>query len=100
MRETNLAYAALDHVLDDRGELARMFQDHHELDDRLKSVHATKNCSEARRLLKATIASAREHFRMEEEALFPFVEKTLAPESLEELGRYWVERNAEAIGTP
>jgi hemerythrin-like domain-containing protein len=77
-----------------------MFQDHHELDDRLKSVQATKNCSEARRLLKATIASAREHFRMEEEALFPFVEKTLAPESLEELGRYWVERNAEAIGTP
>ena len=50
--ETNLAYLALDHVLEHDGELKRMHQDHHEIDDRLRRVHTANTCAEARRLLK------------------------------------------------
>ena len=55
--ETNLAYLALDHVLAHNGELKRMHQDHHEIDDRLRKVHTAKTCAEARRLLTAPAPS-------------------------------------------
>ena len=75
--ETNLAYLALDHVLEHNGELKRMHQDHHEIDDRLRKVHTANTCAEARRLLKAAIAASREHFRGEERSVFPLLEKSL-----------------------
>ena len=90
--ETNLAYLALDHVLQDKGELKRMHQDHHEIDDRLRKVHTAKTCAEARRLLKAAILSSREHFRAEEQKVFPFLEKTLMEATLTELGENWLRR--------
>jgi hemerythrin-like domain-containing protein len=95
--ETNLAYLALDHVLADNGELQRMHQDHHEIDDRLRKVHSAKTCAEARRLLKVTIVGAREHFRAEERSVFPLLEKALHPETLAELGQSWLQRQAAPV---
>jgi hemerythrin-like domain-containing protein len=93
-RETDLAYIALDHVLEHKGELDRMHHEHAELDARLKSIQAATNCTEARRLLKATLGSSREHFRLEEKVLFPLLERSLKTETLRELGRTWLEREA------
>jgi hemerythrin-like domain-containing protein len=93
--ETNLAYLALDHVLAQNGELKRMHQDHHEIDDRLRQVHTTSTCAEARRLLGAAIAASREHFRAEERSLFPMLEQVLQEDTLTELGQSWIERQAE-----
>jgi hemerythrin-like domain-containing protein len=93
--ETNLAYLALDHVLAQNGELKRMHQDHHEIDDRLRQVHTTSTCAEARRLLGAAIAASREHFRPEERSLFPMLEQVLQEDTLTELGQSWIERQAE-----
>ena len=92
--ETNLAYLALDHVMAHNGELKRMHQDHHEIDDRLKKVNAAKTCAEARRLLKAAIVASREHFRAEERSVFPILEKALQVETLTELGKTWMQRQA------
>ncbi len=91
-RETELAYLALDHVLEQNGDLKRMHQDHHEIDDRLRKVSTAKTCAEARRLLKTVILSSRAHFRDEERGAFPFLEKTLKEETLLELGKTWISR--------
>jgi hemerythrin-like domain-containing protein len=92
--ETDMAYLALDHVLEQDGELKRMHQEHQEIDDRLRKVHAAKTCAEARRLLKAAITVSREHFRGEERSVFPLLEKALQEETLLELGKSWMERQA------
>ena len=91
--ETNLAYLALDHVLQNEGDLKRMYQDHHEIDDRLRKVHTANTCAEARRLLKAAISASREHFRNEERHVFPLLEKSLQEETLNELGNNWMRRD-------
>jgi hemerythrin-like domain-containing protein len=95
--ETNLAYLALDHVLADNGELKRMYQDHHEIDDRLQKVHTANTCAEARRLLKLVLTSTREHFRGEERSVFPLLEQALQAETLTELGQNWLQRQAEPV---
>jgi hemerythrin-like domain-containing protein len=92
--ETDLAYLALDHVLEHNGELKRMHQEHHEIDDRLRKVHTAGTCAEARRLLKAAILASREHFRSEECSVFPLLEKSLREETLSDLGKTWMQREA------
>jgi hemerythrin-like domain-containing protein len=92
--ETDLAYLALDHMLANDGGLKRMHQEHHEIDDRLRKVHAAKTCAEARRLLKCALTTSREHFRSEERAVFPLLETALREETLLDLGKTWLERQA------
>ena len=92
--ETDLAYLALDHVLAQNGELKRMHQEHEEIDDRLRKVHGAKTCAQARRLLKEAIGASREHFRCEEREVLPLLEKALQEETLTELGRGWMQRQA------
>jgi hemerythrin-like domain-containing protein len=89
--ETNLAYAALDHALADRGTLTRLYQDHREIDDHFKRIHRTTEPAEAQLLLKKTLAATREHFRREEKHVFPLLEKTLQPDTLGMLSRKWTE---------
>ena len=90
--ETNLAYSALDHVLEHNGELKRMHQDHHEIDARLREVHTAGTVAQARRLLKTAITTSREHFHAEERSVFPLLEKVLQEETLIELGQNWLQR--------
>ena len=92
--ETNLAYLALDHMLEHNGELKRMHQDHHEIDDRLRKVHTARTCAEARRLLKSAIRASREHFEGEERSVFPLLEGSLQEETLIRLGKTWMQRKA------
>jgi len=96
--ETNLAYLALDHVLEHNGELKRMHQDHHEIDDRLRKVQTAHTCAEARRLLKVAIGASREHFHCEERSVFPLLEKSLGEETLTALGKTWMQRQAAPAG--
>ena len=96
--EANLAYLALDHALAENGHLSRMHQDHHEIDARLKKVHSTNTCAEARRLLKATLVSSREHFALEERSVFPLMERVLEAETLERLGKRWLQQQGEGTG--
>lgn len=88
--ETNLAYSALDHVLAEDGRLSRLHQDHHEIDEHFKRVHQAGDVKQAQRLLRQAFAATREHFRREEDIIFPFLERVLRPETLETLGRAWL----------
>ena len=97
--ETDLAYLALDHVMHHNGELKRMHQEHHEIDDRLRKVHAAGTCAQARRLLKSAIKASREHFRAEERSVFPLLERTLQEETLKELGKNWMQRQTSAAAS-
>jgi hemerythrin-like domain-containing protein len=94
--ETDLAYLALDHVMEHNGELKRMHQDHHEIDDRLRQVHGASSCAQARRLLKSALQASRDHFRAEERSIFPMLERTLQAKTLNDLGKTWMQRDAAA----
>jgi len=89
--ETHLAYPALDHALANRGALERLFQDHHEIDDRFERIHRTTDPAEAKLLLQKALAATREHFRREEKNVFPILEQTLQLDTLWALGRKWTE---------
>jgi len=88
--EKNLAYSALDHVLREDGHLNRLHQDHLEIDEHFKQVHRAKDLGEAQRMLKKALKATREHFRREEDIVFPFLERVLRPETLETLGTVWM----------
>ncbi len=87
--ETNLAHSVLDHVLAERSALRRLHQDHHELDGHFARIHRTSDPATALRLLKKALAATREHFRREEQTVFPVLEKNLQPETLWVLGSQW-----------
>jgi hemerythrin-like domain-containing protein len=84
--EENLAFAALDHALVEKGELKQLHQDHEEIDARLRGAALATEFNKAVRLLKAGLKASRAHFRREEQSIFPLLEKLFAPGSLETLG--------------
>lgn len=90
--ETNLAYLALDHVMHNKGQLDRLHEEHDEIDASLHQVQKAGRCAEARRLLKVAIQASRDHFRFEEQSVFPLLENVLLGETLTELGATWLQR--------
>jgi uncharacterized protein (DUF2267 family) len=92
--ETDLAYLAFDHVLQDKGQLGRLHQDHQEIDANLRRVQRAGDCAEACRLLEAALRATREHMLFEEQSVFPLLERALQPETLTELADTWALRLA------
>jgi hypothetical protein len=84
--EQNLAYAALDHALAEKGELNQLYQDHEEIDACLHHATLATEFGEAVRFLKAGLKASRAHFRREEETVFPLFEKLFDPAALKALG--------------
>jgi hemerythrin-like domain-containing protein len=84
--EQNLAYAALDHALAEKGELNRLYQDHEEIDACLQHATMAEDFVPALRFLRAGLKASREHFRREEETIFPLFEKVFGSAALEALG--------------
>ena len=84
--EQNLAYAALDQALAEKGELTQLYQDHDEIDACFHYAGLAEEFPEAVRFLRAGIKASREHFRREEETVFPLFEKLFGPAALEALG--------------
>ena len=75
--EQNLAFAALDHALAEKGELNHLYQDHDEIDACLHHATLAAEFTEAVRFLRAGLKASREHFDREEETIFPLFEKLL-----------------------
>jgi hemerythrin-like domain-containing protein len=86
-KEEDLLYVAFDHVLEDRGQLERMSQEHDELDQNLLRIHEATTVAQARHFLQAACSRAKGHFRFEELEVFPLIERALQVETLERLGR-------------
>jgi hemerythrin-like domain-containing protein len=87
--ETDLAYIALDHILHQKNHLTRLHHDHQEIDVLLKKVEGIKDLPKARTQLKVALDACRAHFSEEERNVFPLIEKTLQPETLQILGKVW-----------
>jgi hemerythrin-like domain-containing protein len=83
--EEHLAFAALDHAMAERGPLNRLHQDHQEIDGALREAAAATDLEQARQLLKTGLKASRNHFRREEEMVFPLLEKMFTPQSLSHL---------------
>lgn len=92
-QEENLAYAALDQLLADRGQLDGLYQDHQEIDLHLTAIKAARTLPEARRLLQKAIRASRKHFQREEHLIFPEFEKAFQAETLAELARARLNRD-------
>ncbi len=91
--EQNLPYTALDHMLKEKGHLVRLFSDHREMDARMGLVLKASDLVKARQLFQAAMVMSREHFRYEEQTVFPLVEKLLQNDSLEKLGDVWNQKH-------
>lgn len=95
--EANLVYVALDHALEHKGRLDRLFEDHREIDAQLGRVRIARTVAEARRRLQAVAQASRDHFEREEAAIFPLIDGALSTDALKELGDAWLQRrNAPA----
>jgi len=92
--ETELAYPALDHIMEDKGRLERLHQEHQEIDAGLREVQAAPSLVEARRRLEAALLMSRRHFQFEERFVFPLFEELLQQGTLAELGADWMQRIA------
>lgn len=97
--ERELAYAALDHLLAQRGSLDQMYQDHDEIDQTLRDALTNDDLAAARHNLRTALSVSRRHFCFEEVWVFPLIEKTLQPETLVALGKKWAE-SAPAVQLP
>ena len=80
--ERDLAYAALDHALEEKGALDRLYQDHQEIDSRLHAANEATNLREARQLLTVGLEACRQHFRREERTVFHLLRRVLTTASL------------------
>ena len=87
--EADLAYIALDHILQQRNQLTRLHHDHQELDGLLKDVEKIKDLPKARLRFRAVLDACRAHFDEEERCVFPLIERALQRETLLVLGRTW-----------
>jgi hemerythrin-like domain-containing protein len=96
--ETNLAYVALDHALQEQGGLNRLHQDHKEIDAHFRRVHRAGSRADAGRLLVKALAATREHFRQEERSVFPLIERVLPAEELGALGEWHQRASSTAVG--
>ncbi len=84
--EVNLVFVPLDRALHYKGPLTRLAQDQQDISQRMQRVRRAATCAQARRLLLAALRASRAHFRNEERALLPALEKALTPELLVSLG--------------
>jgi len=87
--ETNLAYLACDHALQDKGQIDRMDQEHQKIDVCLRKVRSARTGKQAQRMLAAVIDFSRKHMQFEERSVFPSLESVLQPETLEGFGSNW-----------
>jgi len=85
--EEELALAALDHALADRGGLDHLHQDHEEMNRNLLQVFAAKEAQSACRSMWLAVAAVREHFAWEERAIFPMLRRVLGEAALDRLGQ-------------
>jgi hemerythrin-like domain-containing protein len=83
--EESTLLPALDHLLEDRGQRDRFYEEHEELDSRLRRVHIASQLPEARRLLREALEASRRHFCHEETVLFPLADSLFSDETPEAL---------------
>jgi hemerythrin-like domain-containing protein len=87
--EWDLAYSVLDHVLTEYGAPNQLRRPQDELERHYARVHRAADPVEAACLFRLALGATRDHFRCEEDLLFPVMEEMLEPGTLLALGNQW-----------
>lgn len=90
--EDDLFLGPLDHCFEQMGQRDQFMMEHKEMDGSLQAVQEAVRMESARKLLLVAVAHSRRHFDKEERVVFPLAEQMLKSETLEALGKTWVEQ--------
>jgi hemerythrin-like domain-containing protein len=90
--EDDLFLGPLDHCFEQMGQRDQFMREHKEMDGSLQAVQQAVRMESARKLLLVAVAHSRRHFDKEERIVFPLAEQMLKSETLEALGKTWVEQ--------
>jgi hemerythrin-like domain-containing protein len=95
--EDDLFIGPMEHCFEQYGQRDAFLREHQEMDGSLQRIRQSKSVDEARRLLMAAVAHSRQHFDKEERLVFPMAERMLKAETLEALGKAWMEQRDSAV---
>lgn len=95
--ETSMLFAPLDALLREKGHTGHFYSKHEEYGDILERVGRPSPGQSARSQMLAAISTLRHHLDVEERVVIPVAEKTFAPESLEQLGDAWLQRDKNSV---
>jgi len=90
--EDQLFLGPMAHCFEELGQRQALLDEHAELDRTLRSIRRASSVPKARQALLSAAALARRHFDLEERVVYPLAERVLKRETLESLGRAWMER--------
>ncbi|MFB6263172.1 MAG: hemerythrin domain-containing protein [Bradymonadaceae bacterium] len=100
MLEDKLLFDRLASIDAAREPLEAVREDHHRLNDALTELRECDPGREGRERAGDIVDLAREHFRREEERIFPLAEEELRGEVLREAGAEWADRRDVHLGDP
>lgn len=93
--EDDLFIGPLDHCFEQLGQRETFHKEHIEIDENLRRIQQAKTVREARELLLAAISYSRRHFDREERVVFPIAEKVLKANTLNDLGKTWLDQRTK-----
>jgi len=95
--EDDLLFPAVEARMPPGGPAAQMRLEHEEIDAELTRLRNADTEAEGRRALATAIALARDHFKKEEQVLFPLAEELVGREELERLCQSWAELRGVSV---
>ena len=95
--EDELLFSALEPHIGPMGPLAMMRHEHSEVEGGLLALRDESDAGVVRNRLAHVIATARVHFKKEEQVLFPMARQHLDAKLLDELAQTWAARRGVAL---
>jgi hemerythrin-like domain-containing protein len=95
--EDELFIGPLDHCFEQIGQRDAFLTEHQEMDGNLQKVQAATRLDSAKAQLLRAVVHSRKHFDREERIVFPMAESALKKETLESLGRVWLEQRVRVL---
>jgi hypothetical protein len=89
--EESFLFQPLDALLRERGQTSAFYEQHKEHAALVRQVQTAPNIGEARSNLLLAIRILRAHFKEEERSVVAVAQTSFQPESLETLGKTWLE---------
>ncbi|HEY5912887.1 MAG TPA: hemerythrin domain-containing protein [Verrucomicrobiae bacterium] len=90
--EDELFLGPLEHCFEQIGQRDAFIEEHQEMDGNLQLVQQANRLKEAQQLLLAAVAHSRRHFDREERVVFPLAESVLKAQTLDDLGKAWMDQ--------
>jgi hemerythrin-like domain-containing protein len=99
MLEDQLLFEHLTDSNDLEKPLAKVKEDHHQLNEALKELTGVTEPTSARQKAEDVLELARQHFGREESSIFPYADKYLDDSLLLKLGETWADKRGVNLGS-